>query len=539
MKCTLHVAAALIGLFLPLSASAAPPTLNTIFPAGGQRGTTVTVTLGGTFDPWPALVWTSGKGVEVKPAKDAGKLLITIAADATPGAYEIRLVNDEGASLPRPFLVGTLPEAPEQEPNDDPKKPHTIDQTGVTINGRLEKKVGDVDHYALNLKKGQTLVASLEAYRTLRSPMDAHLQIVTPDGLVLEQNDDFHLLDPHIAFVVPRDGTYLVRTFAFPSVPDSGIRFAGGEKFIYRLTLTTGAFADYAYPLAVSRAAADKKVTLIGWNLPPELTTVPVPADDKADRVTLFHPQLANTVQVRLEPHAAIVEDPPTSPRTLQKLELPVTVTGRIEHPGEKDGYRFFGKKGQKLNFRAEAQSLGFPLDPVLRLSDGSGAPLNKMQAKALRTDPSLDFTVPEDGPYQLEVSDLYGSGSRRHVYRLRAGPPQPDFTLKVAADRFVLTAGKPLDIPVTLERTGGFNQDVELTVLGLPPGVTATTIPGKAKGPTLRLTSDSAPFSGPIRIVGTAKGLPLSRTAQATLTEVDSPTALTENLWLTLVKAK
>ena len=91
------------------------------------------------------------------------------------------------------------------------------------------------------MKKGQTLVASLEANRTLRSPMDAMLQIVSADGFVLDENNDFHGLDPQIAFTAKKDGTYIARVYAFPSSPDSSIRFFGSDACIYRLTLTTGA----------------------------------------------------------------------------------------------------------------------------------------------------------------------------------------------------------------------------------------------------------------------------------------------------------
>ena len=38
------------------SASAAP-TIAHLFPAGGQRGTTVSVTAAGTFPSWPVGVW--------------------------------------------------------------------------------------------------------------------------------------------------------------------------------------------------------------------------------------------------------------------------------------------------------------------------------------------------------------------------------------------------------------------------------------------------------------------------------------------------
>ena len=154
----------------------------------------------------------------------------------------------------------------EAEPNDDPKRPQVVAQSSVVVNGRLEKD-GDVDVFAVELRKGQSLVASLTAYSVLRSPMDGVLQILSPDGFVLAQDDDFHELDPQIVFPVPKDGRYLVRVFAFPAVPTAAVKFAGGDKFIYRLTLTTGAFADYAFPLAVSRDAPGD-LTVVGWNVP-------------------------------------------------------------------------------------------------------------------------------------------------------------------------------------------------------------------------------------------------------------------------------
>src|SRR5262245_9131986 len=57
---------------------AAPPTLSHLFPAGGQRGSKVTVTCTGEFK-WPAKVF--APGVEAVPASDSGKLEIAIPED--------------------------------------------------------------------------------------------------------------------------------------------------------------------------------------------------------------------------------------------------------------------------------------------------------------------------------------------------------------------------------------------------------------------------------------------------------------------------
>ena len=74
----------------------------------------------------------------------------------------MRVADEEGASALRRFVVGTLPEVNEQEPNDDYRKPHALATANVTVNGRLAK-AGDVDCFGLKLRKGQTLVASVEA----------------------------------------------------------------------------------------------------------------------------------------------------------------------------------------------------------------------------------------------------------------------------------------------------------------------------------------------------------------------------------------
>ena len=464
-----------------------------------------------------------GKGIDVKPAKASGKLSITVAKDAEPGVYWIRLHDDDGASIARPFFVGLLPEVQEVEPNDDPKRPQVLSSSKLVVNGRLDKP-GDVDTFAVKLTKGQTLVASLEAHQTLRSPMDGVLQILSGDGFVLEQNDDYHGFDPQIAFVVPKDGAYLVRVFAFPSVPDATIRFAGKENFVYRLTLTTGPYVEYAYPLAVSNAGP-KEVELIGWNIPADLRRFSVAPPHGPATLRLFDPRIANPFAVRVETQPCLAK---TKERP-QAIVMPATITGRLDRPGDIDVYQVSVKKGEKLSVRIAARTLGFPLDPVLRLSDGAGKTLVQTKAGVIGTDAALDYTAAQDGMYRLEVSDLQRDGSLRHVYRLHVGPIEPDFELKVTADRFILSPDKALDIPVTVTRLGGFKQEIGLRVEGLPKEVSMTA---SAKSITLRLL-DKAAFAGPIRIVGAAKNGP-TRFAHAPVAEL---ARVTESLWLTVAR--
>src|SRR5579885_710126 len=183
----------------PAAGRAAPPALTYLYPAGAQRGQTVEVTAGGTFERWPVRAWVDRPGVEVRAAKERGKLTVAVARDAIPGVCWLRLYDEQGASGLRPFVVGTLPEVQEQEPNDTPASAQVLPSASVVVNGRLQK-AGDVDAFAIRLHKGQTLVASLEANHTLGSPLDGVLQVRSADGFVLAQNNDEHGLDPQVVF---------------------------------------------------------------------------------------------------------------------------------------------------------------------------------------------------------------------------------------------------------------------------------------------------------------------------------------------------
>ena len=535
---SLRFLALAVFVLLATRASAAPPALTYLYPAGAQRGKTVEVTAGGTFASWPVRTWASGKGVEVRAAKEKGKLSVTVAGDAEPGLYWVRLADGEGASGLRPFFVGTQPEVNEVEPNDEPKKAQPLPSADVVVNGRLNP-ANDVDCFAVSLRKGQTLVASLEANRTLGSPMDAHLQILSPDGFVLAESNDFHGLDPQLAFAVPKDGTYQVRTFAFPAVPDASIRFAGGETFVYRLTLTTGGFADHAFPLAVS-LKQPAPVELVGWNIPDAAKRITLRPDRVTDHFPVRHPQVIPPVAVRVEAHPTATEADSNGRDKPQAIELPLTVSGRIDPPGDVDVYEFAAKKGPRLTFRIEANSLGSPLNPVLRLTDAAGKIISEAETAPKSPDPEVAFTPPADGRYRVEVRDLYGEGGQRYVYRLRAIPPQPDYALTLATDRFELAPDGSLEIPVTVERRNGFAGPVEVKTEGLPPGVTATPVTSAdaaAKSVKLKLAAGKGAASGPFRIVGSAPAL--SDPMRTARTPIAGLNAQAEDLWLAVVKPK
>ena len=82
-------------------AGATPPSLTSLYPAGGQRGAATEVAAIGAIDKATKL-WANGKGIHVEPGKEIGKFSVKVAADAVPGTYWLRAYNGDGASTLRP-----------------------------------------------------------------------------------------------------------------------------------------------------------------------------------------------------------------------------------------------------------------------------------------------------------------------------------------------------------------------------------------------------------------------------------------------------
>lgn len=519
------------------SLHAAAPKVDLLFPAGGARGATVTVTLSGSFDPWPVQVWSNRPELQIKPLDEKGKLSITIPAECPIGTAWIRVFNAEGASVVRPFVVGSLPEFEEVEPNNDLAKAQIVPGSSAVMNGKHQAN-NDVDLYRLTLKAGQTLVADLEASRSLGSPADPVLQIVSSQGFVLDQNDDDQGLDPRLVFTAPSDGEYLIRTFAFPAATNSSIHFSGGANWIYRLTLTTGGFIDHVLPLIASRSAASE-VQVFGSNLGTDPVKIAVPNLD-ADRFNLTSPQLGNSFAVSLVPFPVIVEQEPNSNSTPQVVTVPVGISGVLTAADDTDAFRFSAKKGQPLQVKVLGRQLGSPIDAVVTITDLGGKQLQRTDDQGENRDPELTWNPPADGEYVLRISDLHDRSGPRYFYSVSIAPPQPDFQLSIAAENFVLPADKPLEIPVTIDRQAGFKGELDVSIHGLPEGVTAAAVKStgdgdSAKSVKLIVSGNPAAFSGPVRISAVTTTDPkISRTAQFLNSEYHSRL---DQIWLTVIK--
>lgn len=525
------------------------PTLTHFFPAGVQRGTESTIECFGKFD-WPVEIDCPLAKVECQ--SDSGKLKVFVPADLASDRIWIRLYNGEGASALLPLLVGGLPDQIEVEPNNSLSEAAaqlsgSSTGVGTTFNGVLEK-TGDIDGFAVKLAAGDTLVASVDANTAFGAPMDSILQLCTLDGTVLDENHDTIGLDPRIAYTSPRGQTVVARIFAWPSAPNSSIRFHGGPNFIYRLTLTTGPFVSHSKEQFAS-IAAPAELSIGGWNLPEDIAILPTPLESKereqpgvskldgASIGIVRAKGLAGAARVRLLASDRIMQ----STGEANLLPVGTSITGTVNAPGEMKKYRLQLTSNQRIEIAVESASFHSPFVPTAKLLDPDGKVVTQVSERGAISDAKLSYKAAQEGDYLLEIGDRFSNASNQHVFRLTARELEPDFAMNLANDALVVPASGSLEVPVTINRT--LDSEIgEITVscVDLPPHCTCAPVVSSPEGESakkvvLKIASSGAAHSGAIRIHGTSTKAPLSRNA---VTPAKFG-ACFEQLWLTVLPSK
>lgn len=531
------------------SAWAAAPTLDYLYPGGGQRGTTVAVTAGGAFDPWPVSAWADAPGLHVEAGAEKGRLSVRIEPDTPTGPHLIRLYNAEGASALRVFVVGDQPEAVETEPNQEISRATPVDAMPATLNGRLEAR-GDVDSYAVKLDAGQTLVASMQG-RRLGAPMDPLLHLHDAAGNPVAFAHDGFGLDPLLTYPVERAGTFFVRVAAFAHPPAADVSFTGGPATVYRLSLTTGPFVRHATPAGVTRGTK-ATVQLFGWNLPgpdgrseqrevdasqtkpdEDELWIPVPGGEQRHRFDVSNgPEIA-------EPAVAEPSNVPPA------LSAPAAVSGRIAKAGEEDAFTVSAKKDEKLVFSVRAGAMNSSLDATLRILDDAGKELATDDDGGGSGDPRLEWVPPADGLYRVFVADLNAHGGDDFFYRFAVQRPTPSVTGTLDGHEYRVAPGATAAVKLTVARMNGHGGKLLATATNLPPGISCADVEVPEAGGevtvTLTAAADAKPAGGPIRIAlraVDAQGTPTTTPATIDLSKEAGQELVrrTEAAWLTVL---
>ena len=498
---------------------AEPPVAEYLFPAGGQRGTTVPVQVGGLHLTTSCQVELIGTGVHCPPQIHRtttrwfeGPLLplpesqrpenypkamacpIQIAADAALGVRHLVLSTSQGITTPLKFIVGSLPELIEDE------QPGIADPVAITlpmtVNGRIFPRE-DVDIWSVHLKSGESLTASVAAAHGLGSPLEARLELRDFAGRKVAEALPTLNRDAMLTYLAPATGVYQLH------IRDIG--FQGGPAYVYRLTVITGPWIEFVSPLGGQRGQ-NVRVKFHGTAIHDQEKDFPIPADSPEHVLVPNEQGQALLLEVDGLPEVDDASRP---------IPVPGIANGRIKQPGARERWSFHARAGIPIQVELHATRLGSPLLGQLQMEDAEGKLLAQAQAVAASNSPndaSLVFLPAKDGQYFVEVSDQFRNrGGPAFQYRLKLTHPQPGFELLLASPTATVErlAARPATLKITVHRKGGFTGAISLRAVGLPAGV---SIPEKFMIPPNQAqvnlpiqANDSAPIGTfPIRLIGT-----------------------------------
>lgn len=520
------------------------PTAVAIFPAGGQRGTSVAFKVAGHYlhdhcefrmegagiqavsqlKRCPSTVWFEGP---ILPLPDSQQKedypvdhdgTVAIAADAASGVRWWRVATAQGVTAALPFVIGELPEIVEREIEGEPI-PELV-QLPLTINGRIFPRQ-DRDVWSFDATAGQLITCEVTAARIL-SPLDSRLTLFAPDGSVVAIDDDTCGRDSRIRFKAATSGRYQLQI----EDADQG----GLQHYIYRLTIKSGGDALATYPLGARRGDA-LSVESIGQLGEISTANITIPMDAPAHLPLPGNPELLLEISDLDE----LQEQEPNDAPAAATLARPESVwNGRIQQPGDSDCWNIEMQQGQAVDFDLRAARLSSPLDSVLSMSDSTGKKLAESDDIAQgQTDSSLSFTAPAAGIYTVSISDRFlGRGGSAFGYRLHARAATslpPDFTLTSTVDAARVLRGGEYKLKISAARKSGFAGEIRLEATGLPGGVTCESVSiekGKSEATLVFKAAPEASVSlTSLTIVG--RGAEGDRQLERTVTIPPPPAAL------------
>ncbi|MDB4647253.1 hypothetical protein OAE38_01985, partial [Akkermansiaceae bacterium] len=507
----------LLFLISSILAHSFSPELSRVEPRGGKLGSEIQVQLYGNRLNEPQELLLYHKGLTVKsltPSEDGKsvKAVIAIAPDAPLGEHPMRLRCKDGLTYMRTFWVGQFPtvmearsEDKKRDLNNTFKEPQKID-LNVTVQGVADRE--DDDYYQVQCKKGQRLSVEVEAMRLGRVMFDPYVAILDENRFELAVNDDSPLLkrDCAASIIIPEDGPYTV------VVRESS--YEGSTSSQYRIHI-----GNFPRPRAIFPPAAkpseEIEFTFIGdakGNLKKKIKVADQAFSAFIEDAGLSSPS-GNSVHIsplnylnETEPNenfkqAYPLKNPP---------KAPVAFHGILSSKDDKDWFRFQAKKGEKLRFQVLARQLRSPLDSVISIrqaTDNKYLIANDDQTGGI-PDSRLDYEIPADGEYVLEVRDQLRRGGPDFVYRVEIQNRAPSISATLPkADRVDTQKHKMIHIPrgnrlaiVPNIARSNIGCDIDFHAPSLPEGISVKshTVPRSLSSfPILFEAKADAPIKG------------------------------------------
>jgi hypothetical protein len=466
------------------------PRLLSIMPMGGAAGSTFEATIAGENLENAGELLFDHPGIQATAKRDANgnrelnKYVITIAPDCPVGLVEARITSRLGISSARIFSVGNLPESVRTAANTTLA---TAMPMAVNSVCNAEVSARAVDHYVFDAQAGKRYIVHCSS-RGIDSKLDPVVIVADAQGRDLVVERTGNTLD----FTASQSGKHIIKVHE--------LTYKGGSGFFYRLTLQ---------------------------ELAPEST---VPVFPSTQSVSAF-----SWPPTSLPSAASTMEDENVDG---QSITLPCDIAGRFFPAADVDSYVFQATQGDVWWIEVASERLGRPTDPsiVVQQSQGEGesqkwvdlAELNdiaspvKVSSNGYAYDgPPFDggstdilgkIEIKESGTFRIQLMDLFGGTRRdpRSIYRLIVRKAAPDFAVvawglhmelrngdrNALSKPLALRAGATIALEVVAVRRDGFDGEIQLSMEGLPDGVTAHGLKiaaGKSRGIVLLTASESA----------------------------------------------
>lgn len=531
-RCCSRLLSIVIGFMWTTASFAQLPTarLDTLWPLAATKGTTVEfIADGGEFIDEadrlflsnPACTWevlTDDPRIgESERRPRYGHFRLNLPEDAALGSMEVRLLGRYGVSNPRRFWITDLPTIVASAPRGSSEQAFSIQQP-VAIQGRCSPE--QMDHYRLSLQAGDLL--SLQV-RALQIDSAASITVVVRDP----QGNEVHRVrstkddDAATRWSVPADGEYVIQVHDF--------LFRGGNPFFYVLEVRSlGKQSESANQQLV---ASTKNASLNAANAQPSRLTFP------AD------------LQVPVDPSGAP-----------QMFDIGLSPGRPIAIDVDAD-------------VRGAATDLQMVVERVIPAEDGTvrteklvevddEVQLNGSLLQQRSSDPYWYFTPPAAGDYRVTLRDLQTAGQAYgpKQFRLQVRAARPAFELFAISPHAsmllpqsthhgcLLRRGQWQAIEVGIVTNDGFFENqkgeievvpglvkvpydiqwtwpVEVSLAGLPAGVTATTVQldrDHRRGMILlHAADDAAAWAGPLQVQAIVKSDQSQLEQQADIKEI------------------
>ncbi len=464
------------------------PRLDYVYPAGGRLDSEFEIEVGGELSAL-AIASVSGEGVRatllgaakeivytrkgkavLKPAPNRFRFRMTIAKDAQPGVRTFRVGTAYLLSEPLCFEVADSEETVEAFTNRATVSDVDWDRLPVTLNGRVHRN--DADRYVFHAPKGSRVVAFTKASMLPRGMFRPILSFEGPDGKPCENVAWFDTATAPVAVLdVPAEGVYALKV--------TGASGEGGDDAVYRIRLGELPLVTGFSPLG-AKAGESLNVALSGYNLPQQRVRLFTGGKDAEHCLSALVGDACVLPELRfdLSDETSVEEtEPNDAPDAAETIEWPCVINGDLETAGGRDVYRFSAKAGEPLYLDARAEALGSPLEARLVVRDGGGAVAasgcfetnDTVLATVCGRDPSVCLMPKEDGLYTVEIADRRGRSGAEFSYRLRIGPPRPDYRLWMTPATLNIPADGSTLVTLYVDRIHGFDGEIRVG-LDFPP---------------------------------------------------------------------